>query len=370
MMQKAKSMPDAFFIGSRVIADLTGSNVLSCSCEVLDSLRTDSMKDTVDAAHIMEQSGVSCVVVLGGDGTSRAASMGLTNTPLLPVSTGTNNVYPDFVEGTVAGMFADFAALGFEAVADVSAKFRYNSGGKNSLSIVWLCPEGAGARSGCQHSQCIESWFANVPGLKIAAPTTPGDVRAFLRASIEDPDPVLFCFHKAIFGIKEDIPDTLDEVPSLKNAAKIVKPGSDLTVVAYHRALLKCLEAAEQVEKETGKTIEIIDPRVLIPFDKEALYKSVKKTGRLLVSHEAPERGGFGAQIIAYAMEECAGDMKSNPVSICGKNIPIPWGTLEDYALPSADDIKAGMYQHTAQSFLSPRSSAIFTRQRNIVTFM
>jgi Uncharacterized conserved protein len=99
-------MPDAFFIGSRVIADLTGSNVLSCSCEVLDSLRTDSMKDTVDAAHIMEQSGVSCVVVLGGDGTSRAASMGLTNTPLLPVSTGTNNVYPDFVEGTVAGMAA------------------------------------------------------------------------------------------------------------------------------------------------------------------------------------------------------------------------------------------------------------------------
>ncbi|MCI2062525.1 MAG: alpha-ketoacid dehydrogenase subunit beta [Eubacteriaceae bacterium] len=240
-------------------------------------------------------------------------------------------------------MFADFAALGFEAVADVSAKFRYNSGGKNSLPIVWLCPEGAGARSGCQHSQCVESWFANVPGLKIAAPTTPGDVRAFLRAAIEDPDPVLFCFHKAIFGIKEDIPDTLDEVPSLKNAAKIVKPGSDLTVVAYHRALLKCLEAAEQVEKETGKTIEIIDPRVLIPFDKEALYKSVKKTGRLLVSHEAPERGGFGAQIIAYAMEECAGDMKSNPVSVCGKNIPIPWGTLEDYALPSAADIKAGM---------------------------
>lgn len=240
-------------------------------------------------------------------------------------------------------MFADFSTLGFEAIVDVAAKFRYTSGGKGSMPVTFLLPQGGGGKSGAHHSQSVEAWFANVPGLKIVAPTTAGDTRAFLRAAIRDDDPVLFIYQRALMGTKEDVPDTLTEIPSLKNAGKLVKEGADLTVVAYHRALLNAQIAAAEVEAETGKTVEIIDPRVLIPFDKELLFRSVRKTGRLLVAHEAPKRGGFGAQIITWAVEECGKDLKSNPVHIGGANCVIPFGNLEEYVYPSKDDIKAGM---------------------------
>ncbi len=242
-------------------------------------------------------------------------------------------------------MYADFSTLAFEAIVDVAAKFRYNAQGKNSLPITFILPQGVGAGSGAHHSQSVESWYANVPGLKIVAPSTPSDVRAFLRASIRDDDPVLFIWHRGLMMGKEDVPDTLapEDVPALTNAAKIVKEGNDLTVVAYQRSLAVAQVAAQEVEAETGKTIEIIDPRVLIPFDKEAMFKSLRKTGRLLVSHDAPERGGFGSQIITWAVEELGTELKNNPVSVCGKNIVIPFNKLEDYVVPNKDELKAGM---------------------------
>ena len=242
-------------------------------------------------------------------------------------------------------MFADFATLSFEAIVDVCAKFRYNSMGKHSMPITFILPQGVGAGSGAHHSQSVESWFANVPGLKIVAPTGAADVRLFLRASIRDDDPVLFIWHRGLMISREDIPDTLadDEIPSLKNAGKIVKEGSDLTVVAYQRSLVVAQMAAAEVEAETGKTIEIIDPRVLIPFDKEKMFASLRKTGRLLVAHDAPERGGFGAQIITWAVEELGTELKANPVSVCGKNTVIPFNKLEDYVVPNKEEMKAGM---------------------------
>lgn len=242
-------------------------------------------------------------------------------------------------------MFADFSTLAFEAIVDVCAKFRYNSMGKRSLPITFILPQGVGAGSGGHHSQSVESWFANVPGLKIVAPTGPADVRAFLRASIRDNDPVLFIWHRGLMISREDVPDTLapEDVPSLKNAGKIVKEGSDLTVVAYQRSLLLAQAAAAEVEAETGKTIEIIDPRVLIPFDKELMFASLKKTGRLLVAHDAPSTGGFGSQIITWAVQQMGTELKGNPVSVCGRNTVIPFGALENYVVPQKEDLKAGM---------------------------
>ena len=240
-------------------------------------------------------------------------------------------------------MFADFSTLGYEGIVDVAAKYRYNSGGKGSCPVTFIMPQGGGAKSGCHHSQSVESWFANVPGLKIVAPTTPEDTRAYFRAAVQDDDPTIFLFQKALMGTQGEIPDQLSEVPSLKNAGKIVKEGNDLTIVAYHRSLLLAMQAAAEVEAETGKTIEIIDPRVLVPFDKELMFKSIRKTGRLLVGHEAPERGGFGAQIVSWAMEECAKDMKSNPIRVSGINGIVPWGDLEQHVFPTKDDFKVGI---------------------------
>jgi pyruvate dehydrogenase E1 component beta subunit len=247
-------------------------------------------------------------------------------------------------------MFADFATLGFEGIVDMAAKIRYNSGGKVSCPVTFVMPQGGGGKSGCHHSQSVEAWFMNVPGIKIVAPTTPADVRAFYRASIRDDDPVVFIYQRALLGVPGEVPDTLDNVPPLRNAGKIVKEGSDLTVVAYHRSLLYAQAAAAEVEAETGTSVEVIDPIVLCPFDKELIFNSVKKTGRLLVAHEAPERGGFSAQIVSWVAEECLGALKAPPVRVCGKNGIIPFGDAEDFLYPSKEDIKAGMLRAVAAS--------------------
>jgi Pyruvate/2-oxoglutarate dehydrogenase complex, dehydrogenase (E1) component, eukaryotic type, beta subunit len=237
-------------------------------------------------------------------------------------------------------MFADFSTLGTEAIIDMAAKLHFYSAKKNNAAITFIMPQGGGGRSGGHHSQSVEAWWTNVPGLKVVAPTTPADVRAFLLASIKDDDPVVFIFQRALLGSKGEVPDTPDTLPSLGNAGKIVKEGKDVTVVAYHRELNYAIEAAAEVEKETGRTVEIIDPRVLVPFDKKLVADSVKKTGRLVVVHQAPTNGGYGNQIISYAMEEAATFMKANPKLIGSKNCVIPFGRPEDFIYPTKEDIK------------------------------
>jgi pyruvate/2-oxoglutarate/acetoin dehydrogenase E1 component len=241
-------------------------------------------------------------------------------------------------------MFADFSALAFDPIVNQAAKARYNSNGNCNLAITYMLPEGGGGRSGSQHSQSVEAWFANVPGLKIAAPTTPADLRAFLKASVMDDDPVLFIFSRTCaMGAKEEI-DTEDQIiPSLKGAAKIVRAGADLTVIAWHRPLNYAKAAAEEIEAETGKTIEIIDPRVLCPFDLDPVLASVRKTGKALIAHEAPERGGFGALISAWIAENCLADLKAPVKRIGGYNTCIPFGQVEEYAFPQIADLKAAM---------------------------
>jgi len=239
-------------------------------------------------------------------------------------------------------MMADFGTLGAETMINVAPKFRYMSGGKDSCPITFILPQGIGGRSGCQHSQFVESWFTNVPGLKIVAPTFPEDIYLFLRASIEDDDPVAFIFERSLLSLQGEFSEG-KEIPSLAHAANIVKEGDDLTLVAYQRALVNSLEAVKQVEAETGKTIEIIDPRVLIPFDKEKVFNSVRKTGRLVVAHNAPERGGFGSLVSSWVSENCFDALKAPVVRVGGKNTIIPFGKAEDLVIPSMEDIKEGI---------------------------
>jgi pyruvate/2-oxoglutarate/acetoin dehydrogenase E1 component len=234
--------------------------------------------------------------------------------------------------------------LAFDPIVNQAAKARYNSNGNCNLAITYILPEGGGGQSGSQHSQSVEAWFANVPGLKIVAPTTPADLRAFLKASVMDDDPVVFIFSRTCaMGSREDVDTEDPSIPSLKNAAKIVKEGADLTVIAWHRPLTYAIAAAAEAEAETGKTIEIIDPRVLNPFDLETVIKSVKKTKKALVAHEAPERGGFGTLISAWIAENCLAELKAPVKRIGGYNTCIPFGRVEEYAFPQADDLKAGM---------------------------
>ncbi|MDR1943553.1 MAG: alpha-ketoacid dehydrogenase subunit beta [Synergistaceae bacterium] len=241
-------------------------------------------------------------------------------------------------------MFADFATIIFDGVVNMAAKARFNSNGNISLPVTYILPEGGGGKSGSQHSQSVEGWFANIPGLKIVAPTAPSDLRYFLKAAVMDDDPVVFIFARmAAMSVKEEVDESDKSIPPLTRAAKIVKEGSDLTVIAWHRSLFRAVEAAKEAEAETGKTIEIIDPRVLAPLDVETIFASVRKTGRALISHEAPGRGGFGMVISSLIGENCLGDLKAPVLRVCGYNTCIPFGAVEEYAFPQAAEIKAGM---------------------------
>jgi pyruvate dehydrogenase E1 component beta subunit len=259
-------------------------------------------------------------------------------------------MYTTFAIGAAMGgfspvveiMFADFATYAAEGIMNIAAKQRFNSGGKLSCPVTYIMPNGGG-QSGCTHSQSCESWMSNVPGLKLVAPTFPADVKAFMQASIRDDDPVVFYFQRTLMGLSEEVPDVQD-IPTLKNAAKVVKEGKDITVVSYHRALINVLEAVKDFEAETGKTVEVIDPRVLLPLDTDKIFASVKKTGRVLVATEAPERGSMGQQISAIISENCFSDLKKPVKRISGKNGISPFGVSgELYLYPKKHEYIAAL---------------------------
>lgn len=239
-------------------------------------------------------------------------------------------------------MFADFATLGFEAIADVAAKSRFNSQGKKSCPVTYIFPSGGGMKVGCHHSQSVEAWFANVPGLKIVAPTYPEDIKGLLKASIRDDDPVLFMYPKGFLGKMEDIPEGKEYFIPLTNAGKVVKEGKDITIIAWHRVLEKSIMAAETLQKE-GIDVEVIDPRVLIPLDKETILKSVRKTGRVVIAHEAPKRGGYSGEIAAVINEEAFDALKAPIMRIGSANGIIPFGLGEEHVYPTEADIIAAV---------------------------
>lgn len=238
--------------------------------------------------------------------------------------------------------FADFGAYAFDSIANQAAKTRYMSGGQWSVPMVIRAVQGAGFGAGAQHSQCIEGWFQNVPGLKIVAPSTPADAKGLLKTAVRDNDPVLYLEHKALLAIKGDVPEGDYTVPF--GQAWVAREGKDITIITYQLMLYRSLEAAAELEKE-GISVEIIDPRTLVPLDRETISKSVKKTGRALIVHEHPTRGGFGGEIAYLIGEDCFGSLKAPVRRLGAVNAPLPFGMAEQHSLPSKDAIKKAVME-------------------------
>ena len=196
--------------------------------------------------------------------------------------------------------------------------------------------------SGCHHSQCVESWFQNVPGLKIVAPYYPADVKGLLKASIRDDDPVVFLFHEGSVGVTGEVPDG-DVVIPLTNAANVLREGEDVTIVAIQSMVPIAMKAAETLAAE-GISAEVIDPRVLIPLDIDKITESVRKTGRCVVVSQCVDIGSFTGEVVSQVVANCFDDLDAPVLKVGAKNGIAPQAvTLEKVFLPTADDIAAAV---------------------------
>jgi 2-oxoisovalerate dehydrogenase E1 component beta subunit len=236
--------------------------------------------------------------------------------------------------------FMDFIYPAYDQIVSELAKFRWRSGGQYASPMVIRTPYGGGIKGGLYHSQSAEAYFVHTAGLKVVIPSTPYDTKGLLISAMRDEDPVLFMEPKKIYrAIKGEVPE--GEYRVHLGVARLAREGSDLTIFSYGAMVHTCLEAAEQAEKE-GIKAEIIDLRTLLPFDKEAVLRSATKTGRIVIVHEAPKTGGFGAEISALLAEEAIEYLKAPIVRVTGFDTPFPY-TLENIYLPDANRILQAM---------------------------
>ncbi len=233
--------------------------------------------------------------------------------------------------------FIDFIAPAFDMLVNYAAKVRYRTG--EGAQIVVRGPCGGGGRGGPFHSQNVESYFLNVPGLKMVAPATAYDAKGLIKSAIRDPDPVLFFEHKFLYRrVKEVLPDDDYLVPI--GAARLAREGDALTIVTFGAMVHTSLEAAEEIAAEDGAQIEVIDLRSLNPLDDDAIAASVKKTNRCLVVHEAPRTGGIAGEITARVNEYCFEWLDAPVRRVTGPDTPVPFSPpLEDYYLVQSEDI-------------------------------
>jgi len=235
--------------------------------------------------------------------------------------------------------FVDFITVAMDEVVNQMAKIRYMFGGQCKVPVVLRAPDGAARSAAAQHSQCLESWFVHVPGLKVVIPSNPADAKGLLKSAIRCDDPVLYFEHKDLFRMKGPVPEGEYLVPIGK--AKVVREGTDVTIVSYSATLHKALKAAEALAEE-GIQAEVVDLRSIVPLDKETLFESVKKTGRLVIAHEATKNGGVGSEVAAVVAEEII-EYLDGPIKRVGaKFVPIPFSpALEPLMLPQVEDIIA-----------------------------
>ncbi|MBI4285568.1 MAG: alpha-ketoacid dehydrogenase subunit beta [Chloroflexi bacterium] len=234
-------------------------------------------------------------------------------------------------------LFMDFLTVCMDPLINHIAKARYMFGGQYTMPITITASTGAGLGAGPHHSQCLEAWFAHIPGLKVVMPSTPYDVKGLLKSAIRDDNPVLFLYDKTIIAVKGEIPEEEYLVPLGK--ADIKREGTDVTVVAVSKMVTQALMAADKLAAE-GISIEVIDPRTISPLDMETIISSVKKTSKLVIVHEAVKKFGIGAEIAATVVEE-AMDYLDAPIKRVGAPFtPVPISPPEEKAyIPSADQI-------------------------------
>jgi pyruvate dehydrogenase E1 component beta subunit len=238
-------------------------------------------------------------------------------------------------------MFMDFVALAMDGLVNQAAKARFMFGGQCSVPMVLRTPHGGGLSAGPQHSQCLEAWFAHVPGLKVVCPATAADAYGLLRSAIEDPDPVVVVENKALYARKEEVPDSLSIVPIGK--ARTARPGRDVTIVTYGATVATALAAAETLATESIEA-EVIDLRSLQPWDEKAVLESLSRTHRLVVVHEAVEAFGVGAEIAAR-MADVGFDELDGPIARVGAPfMPVPFSkALEEAFLPDPARVVAAV---------------------------
>jgi acetoin:2,6-dichlorophenolindophenol oxidoreductase subunit beta len=234
-------------------------------------------------------------------------------------------------------MFADFAGVCFDQIANQLAKYRYQSGGQTSVPATLRMASGGGVGFGAQHSQCVENWFLNIPGIKLCLPATPADAYALLRAAIRDDDPVIVFEHKALYPRTGELGDPGTALPI--GRAAIARRGDDITVVAAQLMLHRALEAAESLEPD-GISCEVIDPRSIAPLDVATILESLGRTGRLACVQESPAPGSWGQAVVAECVASGFELLDAPPLLVAADAVPVPYAeSLEDATLPNIDRI-------------------------------
>ncbi len=272
---------------------------------------------------------------------------------------GTGRVFDTpLAEAAIAGVSLGLALAGWHPVAEMQfdgfsypaldqiishiAKYRYRSRGRQPMPVVIRIPFAGGIGAAEHHSESPEAYYAHTAGLKVVVPSSAIDAYHLLRASIADPDPVIFFEPKSRYWSKEEGELETDGAMPI-GKARVVRDGSDCTVVAYGAMVAKALSAAEEASTDSGVEIEVLDLRSLVPLDLEALTSSVSRTGRAVVVHEAPMTAGFGAEVVARLVEDCFDYLEAPVLRVTGYDTPYPPATIESHYLPSIERILAAV---------------------------
>jgi len=232
-------------------------------------------------------------------------------------------------------MYVDFVGLAMDQISNQMAKWRYMSGGKVKVPMVLRTQGGTGRSAGAQHSQSLETWLAHVPGLRVVMPSNPADAKGLLTTAIRSDDPVVFIEHKALYAMKGEVPDGEHLVPFGK--AAVARTGGGPTIISYSRMVHTAMEAAATLAKE-GIEAEVIDLRTLNPLDMETVLASVRKTGRVVIAHEATKISGFGGEIAAQISERAIDSLEAPIIRAAGFDTPFPYA-LENTYLPSPERV-------------------------------
>lgn len=234
--------------------------------------------------------------------------------------------------------FSDFLTLALDQVVNQAAKIRYMYGGKATVPLVIRTPSGSGTGAAAQHSQSLEACLAHIPGLKVVQPSTPYDAKGLLIAAINDPNPVIFYEHKLLYQTTGDVPADAYEIPL--GVADVKQEGTDVTIIATGIMVQKALQAAMDYAA-LGVSVEVIDPRTLVPLDEVTILNSVEKTGRVIIVHEAVKRGGIGGEIASLIAERAFHALRAPIIRLGGAFVPMPYNAkLERQAIPQVYDIE------------------------------
>lgn len=236
-------------------------------------------------------------------------------------------------------MHVDFIGCGFDIVLNQMSKMCYKTNGQVTVPLVIRTQCGRGRSNGCTQSQSLESLFAHIPGLKLVMPSSPYDAKGLLKSAIRDPNPVIFIEHKGLYQTRGEVPKEEYLIPL--GQADVKRSGEDVTIITYSKSVLVALDAAKELEN-SGIHAEVIDLRTLVPMDFDAIAASVKKTGRVVVVHEACERNGFGSEIVAQIADKLFDELDAPVLRVCGENIPVPNATVPEIeSAPTAAKIVA-----------------------------